>query len=102
MWRPSTVSDGFSDPDPAPSVGDMSGFEDLEALVTDRDAADEMALVDADASCKKCAHYPVCGLYTGIQPMLDQWHTETDGAAETPIEPTKLAWICSAYDPEPE
>jgi hypothetical protein len=69
--------------------------------VTSDDDGDLM-LVDAEASCLKCEHFEVCAIYSGIRPMMMDWHTDDAPDAEAPIELDKLAWICEKYDPQPD
>lgn len=89
------MTDGFSDPDP--SVPDDPEFP---SLVEDPDDAGELLMVDSSASCLSCSHFDVCAIYSGIRPMMQDWHTADDPEAEAPIDVERLAWICDSYDPE--
>lgn len=93
------MTGGFNDPDPAPYPGELD--EPEFAAITDEPAGDAV-IVDAEASCLKCAHFEVCAVYSGIRPMMQDWHTEDDPEAEAPIDVERLAWICEEYDPQPE
>lgn len=100
--------DGFSTPDPAPI--DPDGDPDDERvpfpaeLEDDADVDPEEALdgryaiMDTEASCLNCSHFEVCAVFSGIKPLMEDWHTgEQDG--EPPIDVEKLAWHCRKYDP---
>lgn len=91
------MSQGFSDPDPA----EVQDEEQVFPALTD-DPTGEIVMVDADASCLKCSHFEVCAVYSGIRPMMQDWHTEDDPEAEAPIDIERLAWICEMYDPVEE
>lgn len=86
--------DGFSDPDPAvPEDGGDNPFPAQEE-------SGDMLLVDAEASCLKCDHFEVCAVYSGIRPMMQDWHTEDNPESEAPIDVERLALICEEYSPE--
>lgn len=89
----------FTQPDPADGATVDPGLDadDFAAVMGDDDS--EMMLVDAEASCLKCEHFEVCAIYSGIRPMMMDWHTDDAPDAEAPIELDKLAWICEKYDP---
>lgn len=90
---------GFTDPDPAvPDSGDDDP-PDFPAEVTEDDEDAKMMVVDADASCLRCSHFEVCAIFSGIRPMMQDWHTEDSDDAEAPIDLEKLAWHCRKYDP---
>lgn len=91
-----TDDDPFSRPDPA-DTGDDTVEPEFEAQTTD--PSGDVVLVDADASCHNCSHFEVCAIYSGIRPMMMDWHTEDSEQAEAPIEIDKLAWHCKKYDP---
>lgn len=77
---------------PMPGVPDDPPYPSQEGVDP---AEDSIAVVDADASCHDCAHFDVCAIYKGFQPLLSEWHTE-----EPPVDAEKLAWHCDRYDPE--
>lgn len=93
------MTEGFSDPDPA--VPDEDDLE-FPAIADDPDDVGEMVVVDAEASCLRCSHFEVCAIYSGIRPMMQDWHTEDSEATEAPIDVEKLAWHCNKYDPVDE
>jgi hypothetical protein len=85
----------FTKPDPVEIEPDFEA--DFEAVL---DGESGMFMVDEDASCLKCDHFEVCAIYSGIRPMMQDWHTDDAPDAEAPIELEKLAWICEQYDPQ--
>lgn len=95
-------STGFSDPDPANVDEDEQPLPERFPSIPDdpQELESEMVMVNADASCLKCSHFEVCAVYSGVRPMLEDWHTEDDPEAEAPIDVERLAWICEAYAPE--
>lgn len=89
------MNDSFSQPDPAQSPDEEPEFPSIP----DDPAGDtDMVLVEAEASCLDCSHFEVCSVFAGIQPMMEDWHTDGEDA-EAPIDVEKLAWHCRKYDP---
>ena len=91
---------GFTDPDPTGATDDDEVEPDFPAEITDEDFDGEFVALDADASCHKCEHFEVCAIFSGIAPMMQDWHTEDEDGGEVPIDLEKLAWHCKKYAPE--
>lgn len=83
------MSDGFSQPDPAP-VDDDGGFVVEEGALLD--------MIDDSVSCENCSHYPVCAIINGIRPMFQNWQAGGEDDP-IPVEPENLALICREFDP---
>lgn len=92
------MGDDFSDPDPADPAPEIP---DLNSMV-EGSPEGEALMIDTGASCLKCSHFDVCAVYSGIRPMMQDWHTEDAPGAEPPIDVERLAWICDEYDPDPD
>jgi hypothetical protein len=92
----------FTGPDPKNADSDEEVEPEFAAEVTEDDGDAEMMIVDANASCLRCQHFEVCAIFSGIQPMMQDWHSENDEDDEPPIDVEKLAWHCREYLPKEE